>query len=147
MERYHPDKLSAWKSNNLLNVSLDFESVVRWVVDTPNEQLDQHFKSQIYITHPCRVKYEYFGNFKHISSDMHRVMDKFNIPRNLYRAQGYYRSGQNTSALLMSYYSPLSSELKEALFEDLYMELDLYYRLFPEERNSHVKLLGTARKF
>ena len=71
-------------------------------------------------------------------------MDKFSIPRELFEDEGYYGSGQNTTALLASYYSTLSPKLKEALFEDFYTELDFYYHLFPEEKESHVRLLDFA---
>ena len=31
-----------------------------------------------------------FGNFNQLSSDMHLVMEKFNIPRELYRNKSYW---------------------------------------------------------
>ena len=88
------------------------------------------------------MHYDFYGNFEHLSSDMHKVMDKFNIPRNLYRDSGYYGSGKNTTSFLASYYSKLDDDLKLALYEDFSIEFDFYYHLFPEERDDHMKLLG-----
>ena len=75
---------------------------------------------------------------------MHKVMDKLNIPRNLYRERGYYGSGKNTTSFLASYYSKVDDDLKRDLYEDFSIEFDFYYHLFRilEERDDHMKLLG-----
>ena len=138
--------MDAWRRGHFSDVGLtvDFQSYVRWIIDSPNETLEPHFRPMIHFIHPCSVTYDFYGNFKHYSSDMHKVMDKFSIPRELFEDEGYYESGQNTSSVLASYYSTLSPKLKEALFEDFYTELDFYYHLFPEEKESHVRLLDVA---
>lgn len=122
--------------------TLDFQMYIRWIIDTPNDSLDQHFKPLMYLVHPCAVKYDFFGNFKHLSSDLHLVMEKFNISSELYRDQGYYGSGPNTTTLLPKYYSTVSVDLKQKLVADFSAELDFYYHLFPEEKNSLFQLLG-----
>ena len=70
-------------------------------------------------------------------------MEKFGIPRELYRGSNYYKSGQNTSTVLQDYYSSVGRDLKLALLKDFYAELDFYYHLFPDERDGYVKLLLT----
>ena len=132
LEKYDPD-----------SETLDFKTYIKWIVDAPNyEGLDRHFRPTYISKYPCIIQYHYYGNFKHISSDMHKVMDKFNIPRNLYRDSGYYGSGKNTLDYLEYYYATLDEDLKWALYEDFSIEFDFYYHLFPEEEDSHMKLLG-----
>jgi len=51
------------------------------------------------------------------------------------------KPGKETVTLLAEY-SMVSNKLKKALFKDFYQEFDFYYHLFPEDRNSHISLLG-----
>ena len=131
LKKYDPD-----------SETLNFKTFIKWIVDATDEGLDRHFRPAYVSKYPCIIQYHYYGNFKHISTDMHKMMDKFHIPRNLYRDSGYYGSGKNTSDYLESYYATLDEDLKWALYEDFSIEFDFYYRLFPEEEDSHMKLLG-----
>lgn len=143
MRRYYPKKLQQWiKSKRSFNISLDFQTYIRWIVDIPNYQLNEHFAPTSYISHPCKIQYHFYGNFKHISSEMHLVMNKFNIPDKYFYDKNYYKPGKETASYLQEYYANVSTELKAALFHDFYTELDFYYHLFPEDRESHMKLLG-----
>lgn len=131
-----------WKARDKANTSISFEMFIKWVVSKPNHLLNDHFRPIYLLTEPCAVKYDFYGDFRDMTSDMHLVLDKLNIPKELYRGYGYYNSGQNTAALVTQYYSTLSMNLKQALFEDFRAEFDFYYHLFPDERHSHVKILG-----
>lgn len=143
LKKYDKSKFDVWlrrKDNS--NVTITFTMFIKWVVSKPNKQLNDHFRPIYLLTKPCTVKYNFYGNFRDMTSDMHLIMEKLSIPKELYRDHGYYESSQNTTTLLMQYYSALSMDLKRALFQDFKTELDFYYHLFPDERHSHVALLG-----
>ena len=144
LKKYRWDKLAEWKkTKDSSKLTVDFPTYIRWIVDTPNIELNDHFCPVVLLAQPCRVQYDFYANFNRISSDVHMVMKKFNIPDEYYRDVSYYgQSGHNTSTILPDYYSTLSASLKTELFKDFYTELDFYYHLYPEEKDSHVKLLG-----
>ena len=60
--------------------------------------------------------------------------------------EDYYKvaEGNRTSNYLDYYYSRVSQETKAALFRALQDELEFYYNMFPEERDSHVRYLGVS---
>lgn len=75
-------------------------------------------------------------------------MDKFQVPSEYFYDESYYNTkAEETRSLLEEYYSTVSSELKAALCRDFHAELDFYYHLFPEERESHIDLLATRNKY
>ena len=113
-------------------------------MDTPNKELNEHFAPMIELMQPCRVRYNFYGNFKTLSNDMKMITDKLNVS-NEYFHEGRkdYTSTNVTSALVEEYYSTVSSKVKKALYKDFYKELDFYFHLFPEERERSIKLLNT----
>ena len=143
IQRYHPGDYKRWiDSKGSFELKLDFHTYIRWIVDTPNQKLNEHFSPVIHIAQPCRVRYNFYGNFKQFSSDMHKVMDKLSVPSEYFFDKSYYTTGGGTNTMLQTYYSSVSADVKAALFKDFYAELDFYYHLYPEESDSHIKLLG-----
>ena len=127
------------------NISkVDFETYLQWVVDTPNKKLNEHFAPMIELMQPCRVRYNFYGNFKTLSNDMKIITDKLNVPNEYFHdgSRMHYMSTNITSALVEEYYSTVSSKVKKALYKDFRKELDFYFHLFPEERERSIKLLN-----
>jgi hypothetical protein len=143
MQTYHPQKLRNWEaSKGSSELRVDFQTYIRWIVDTPNKKLNEHFCPMVHLSQPCRVRYDFYGNFKDISTDVRMVLDKHHIPAKYYHDVSIYKNANETATLLDKYYSTISKELKEALFKDFYIDLDYYYHLFPADRRSHMELLG-----
>ena len=117
-----------------------------WIVDTPNKKLNEHFAPMIELMQPCRVRYNFYGNFKTLSNDMKVITDKLNMPNEYFHdgSQMHYTSTNVTSALVEQYYSTVSSKVKKALYKDFHKELDFYFHLFPEERERSIKLLNNT---
>ena len=146
METYHTQKFSDWKASNGTDLlQVDFATYIQWIVDMPNHKLNEHFCPMVHLSQPCRLQYDFYGNFKHISTDIGMVLDKYQVPRSYFHDESYYGIGEGTATLLHKYYSTVSQELKEALFKDFYIELDYYYHLFPVDRKSHMELLGVNK--
>lgn len=143
VEAYHHNRFSKWKANNgKSELRVDFHTYIQWIVDTPNEKLNEHFCPMLHISQPCRLQYDFYGNFQHMSTDINLVLDKYQIPANYFHDQSYYSTGEETATLLQKYYSTVSAQVKQALFRDFHIELDYYYHLFPAERKINMKLLG-----
>ena len=123
---------------------VDFQTYIRWIVDTPNEYLNEHFAPMTLLSQPCRVRYHYYGNFKRLSSEMKMIADKLGVPHEYFHdhSRMHYTADNKTSSVLRHYYSNVTTKLKKALFRDFYKELDFYYRLFPEEKETLIELLG-----
>ena len=143
MEQYKPAELKRWLvSNGSYNLSIDFTTYMQWIVDTPSIQLNEHFSPMIVDSQPCRIRYNFYGNFKRISTEMKMVITKLGVPSEYYHDRSYYSNGLGTAPLMQKYYSTVSADIKVALFDKIYNELDFYYHLYPEDRKSHISLLG-----
>lgn len=97
----------------------------------------------IEIAQPCRVRYQFYGNFKMYSSEMQHIMTKLNVSHEFF--YDHPSHDVRTSELLETYFSQVSVELKRELFVDFYQELDFYYSLYPEESSSHIEILGVEQ--
>ena len=122
----------------------DFESYLRWVIDTPNNELNEHFAPMVELLQPCRVDYHYYGNFKDLSTEMSLIADKLQVPKKYFVDEDYYsQSSRNRTGNFIKYhFSTVSSDTKRALFRNFYDEFEFYYNLFPEEDESYIHLLG-----
>lgn len=146
LEKYRPQDLERWsKDNGSFELQVSFNDYVRWIIDSDNALLNEHFAPIIEDAHPCRIRYHFYGNFKMYSSDVAHIMQKLNVSAEYFWDKSVHGPGHETKDYLQHYYSQLTTELREHLFEDLYQELDFYYHLYPEEKASHVKLLDVAR--
>lgn len=146
LEDSKPQEFSHWmKSNGSSKLTVDFQTYIRWIVKMPNEKLNEHFIPMIHMSQPCRLRYNFYGNFKQISAEIKLVMQKFDVPSSYFHDKSYYASGHGTATLLQKYYSQLDPKVKLALLKDFSTELDFYYHLFPEDRHTHIDLLGGTK--
>ncbi len=143
LEQYAPNKLLAWtNSNGTYNLTVDFKTYIRWVVDTPNDKLNEHFIPMIHLSQPCRLRYHFYGNFKRLSSEMNLVMQRYQIPTEYFYDHSKHLPGQATSSLVQDYYSTVNPKLKTALLKDFRREMEFYHLLFPEDDGTQYELLG-----
>ena len=142
-ERYHPVKLKEWISNGCKGkLRLDFATYLRWITDTPNHRLNEHFAPTVYLAQPCRIRYNFYGNFKNYSSDIKAVIARLGAPQDWYRDQSSHTDGIETRDMMVPAYSRVRREVKERLIKGISEDLEFYYTLFPEEEGSHVDILG-----
>ena len=139
MEKYHPVKLRQATANEKLQ--LDFETYLRWIIDTPNHKLNEHFAPIIELAQPCRIRYNFYGNFKMYSSDMKAIIARLGVPRDWFLDKSAHKHGRETKILMNEFYANISAEVKQLLIEDLSEELEFYYTIFPEEKGSHTHIL------
>ena len=140
LSKYHPHLLREWAhSNGNYSLSVDFNTYVKWIIDTEDRDLNEHFSSTLFNAAPCRVGYHLYLNFKNYSRDVRLLIEKLNTSSEYFIDHNSHGSIQDeTHSKLPYYYSQLSDGMKRKLFVRTYKELDFYYHLYPEERWSHV---------
>lgn len=144
LKKYQIEEFQRWKKyGHSYNPQVSFPAYVHWIVDARDENLDQHFSPTVLNIYPCRIKYDFYGNFKQMNIDMRMVINKLQAPPEYFQNASYHHSERETIELLEGYYSQLDQGLKHQLFHKMYHDLDFYYHLYPEERTSHCKLLET----
>ena len=145
LRKYRPKDLKRWSQcRGNFTLKITFIEYIRWVIDSDNALLNEHFAPIIYDAYPCNIRYHFYGNFKMYSSDMAQVLKKLNVSAEYYWDQSEHKPGHETKDYLQYYYSQLSEDLKRRLLEDFYQEFDFYYHLYPEEKTSHVELLNVT---
>ena len=136
----HPQKYKEWLKNDELEYEISFTDFIQHIISIPNIKLNHHYVPVINICAPCVMKYDYYGNFENYYNDAQILVSKLG-------AKPEYLSGEShahnrTTDLVKQHYSQLSQDLKEQLFKKWYPELEFYYHLYPEERDSHKVLLN-----
>ena len=142
VQRYRPQDFERWlKGQGKVEEQVSFRDYIHFILDSPNGLLNEHFAPIINNSHPCQIRYHFYGNFKMYSSDMVQIMKKLNVSAEYYWDQSEHKPGHETKDYLQYYYSQLSEDFKHGLFEYFHQDLDFYYHLYPEEKNSHIELL------
>ena len=145
LSKYHPEELIEWaKNRGSYNISVNFPTYVQWIIDTPDQYLNEHFSSIPFNAAPCRVGYHLYLNFKNYSREVRLMIKALNVSTDYFIDQSEHTKNDETRNTLPYYFSKLSSELKEKLFHRMYKDLDFYYHLYPEDQWSHVELLGVT---
>ena len=146
--KYRPGILRRWaKSNGSYNISVEFPTYVRWIMDSRDADLNEHFSSILHNAAPCRVDYHLYLNFKNYSRDVHLLISRLNTSTDYFVDRDYHtKPGSDTRSTLPHYYSQLSPDSRRRLFARMAPELDFYYHLYPEEQLSHIPLLGVNKQ-
>lgn len=143
LQRYRSTEFEKWRdSKTKYNLSVTFEEFILYYVNSDLTTINPHLKPIIHTCHPCRVRYNFYGNFQMYSQDAQMAMKRLSINSDFYRNKSLHLSSQRTSNYLRQYYSRLSDVLKVRLYWKLREELEFYYALYPRERNSHISILG-----
>lgn len=106
----------------------------------PPEDYNEHFAPFSELCHPCSVEYDFYANFKSMDYDIAAILDYLSIPLSYYPSTT--SSLHNTSELMDDYYRLITQREKVALFKSFQYDLNLYYSLYPEEAESHMRLLA-----
>lgn len=143
MEIYHPKKLKQWRNRGKKeNLQVDFETYLRWIINTPKHELNEHFAPTVELAQPCRVKYHFYGNFKTYSSDMKAIVARLGVPQEWYINSSYHKKAPETAEKMIPFYSTVRRKVKEKLIRVISDDLEFYYTLFPEEKGSQNKILS-----
>ena len=136
----HPDMYKQWLNNKSMEYNVSFSDFIQFVIKKPNVQLNIHYRPVINLCSPCTVKYNFYGSFNQFNQDTEILVTK--LGSKLEKIPGANHGRNATAVNVNTYYSQLSQDLKEQLFRDWYRELEFYYYLYPEERNSHKLILN-----
>ena len=145
LSQYRHAELKKWaKSGGSFALQPSFSDFVRWIVDSDDSRMNEHFASTIVNAKPCKIWYHFYANFKNYSREVRLLIRKLNISPHYFVERTSHAPGNETSTKLHHYYSQLTPQLKRDLFEHMFQELDFYYHLYPEEQWSHTELLGVT---
>lgn len=139
----HPNEYKHWilhAGKPKVNISfVDF--IDYWL--TYDLSSDEHFRTIFSLCEPCRIYYNYYGNFKTFDSDASVLISRIGGNVTTLRSSYYEDDGSiPTTHLLTYYYGDLNLYQKLAVIRKLSLDLDFYYHVFPTEEDSHKKILS-----
>jgi hypothetical protein len=148
LTKYQTDALIQWaEANGSYDLSVDFSSYVRWIIDSVDSELNEHFSSILVNVAPCRIRYHLYLNFKNYSREVGLLIQRLNTSSDYFVGHSYHRTPETeTCSTLPCYYSQLSGETKRQLLAHMARELDFYYHLYPEDQLRHLELLGVDQR-
>ena len=141
MKKYRSDDYVKWLADTTTHYVVTFSDFIQYVIDTPDKELNIHFRPMINLCQPCTVKYDFYGAFKHYNDDTKVIIDRLDTKEE-YRFNKGDHVAYHTGYYVYYYFSRVSQDLKEQLFRRFYSDLEFYYYLYPEERNSHKLILN-----
>ena len=143
LKQYRNRDLIVWlKQQGNFSLNVTFSEYIQWIVEFGNyPSTNEHFAPITTNSHPCRIKYNFYGNFKVYNSDMAKMSGALNVSFEYFYDKSWHDPATETKAVMESYYMQVEQQLKLQLFQYLTPELDFYYHLCPEERTSHVHVL------
>ena len=118
-------------------VNITFSDFIDYWLKSEKLSSNPHFNSIVKLCNPCLVRYDYYGNFKTFVSDAKLLMDKIGASPSELRPQ----YPQPSDSLVHQFYGQLNKTQKIAVVKKLAAELELYYMLFPPEKDSHKQML------
>lgn len=124
------------------NISVTFPEYIRYFTEMDLKNVNEHFKPSIDICHPCLATFNFYGNFRNISTDVASLIKRMGTEKRFYRDGSLHREQDQTDKKLLEYYSRLSTRERVRLVGKLYDDLLFYYTLYPSQRHSHYRLLG-----
>ncbi len=106
------------------------------MAEFPFNTYNEHFVPILNLCSPCAVRYNFYANFKTLSYDMYATLGMLDIPSVSYPTRMGHPM-HSTDEYLASYYNKVSSKVRETVVGVFQEELEFYYALYPEERESH----------
>ena len=141
--KYHPELYGKWITNGGVDlIAISFADFIEYWLNHGESwfKSDEHFLNQMSLCHPCRVKFDFYANFKYFDRDAKVLMDKIGANSSDLRT-GYYDKNTSTDERMKTYYSSLSEQQKRNTLKKFDLELQFYYSLFPEEAGSHLEIM------
>lgn len=165
VRKVSPSRLQQFKrSHGQMRLIPTFGEYLQYMSTADKDMMNEHFKPFINLCHPCYLEYNFIGNFKNLPEDAYAVLDHLRIPREYYPTEVSHPA-LSTSQLLPLFFSDMTAQQKvlyarelasshlarvpkvprEVLSEATYdgvissmlSELDLYYSLYPEDKDKH----------
>ena len=138
----HAEEYEAWlEAGSKTEVQISFPDFIDyWLSNPESVRYEQHFRPIAELCHPCRTRFDFYGNFKFFEEDAAVLKLRLHA-KDEYLRLGYYNAATETSYLLSEYYEQLSEKQKWLVFYRFLPELDFFYRIFPEELNTHKQIL------
>ena len=127
-----------------MSINITFSDFINYWVEQPLEiKYDEHFRSIFSISQPCRVRYNFYGDFKDFERDSMVLIEQIQA-KPQYLREGYYKNKgvSSTEELASGLYKELSEEQKMKVLKVLKFDLDFYYHVFPDQNNVHKFILG-----
>ena len=141
IKKWRPADYSAWLKDGKA-IYPTFSEYVDYINIINLRNTDEHFKPVAYLCLPCKVKYDFYANFKLLPDDAKAVLDQLDLNSSYYDYTSFIsHKSYKTTDLVTKYFSQLTTAQKEQLFHKYSDELDFYYSLYPEEKDSHLNLL------
>ena len=138
----HAEEYEAWsEAGSKTEIQISFPDFIDyWLSNPESVRYDHHFRPIAELCHPCRTRFDFYGNFRRFEEDTAVLRLRLHA-KDEYLRHNYYNSTTETSYLLSEYYEQLSEEQKRSVFHRFLPELDFFYRIFPEELNTHKQIL------
>ena len=139
----HPEEYKLWEyDRGVVARNVSFEDFVLYLTTDPMEfKHDEHFAATFNLCDPCRVRYDYYGNFNTFEEDAAVLMKRIHA-RPSHLRSSYYQKNDTTQMVMGQYFSQLDTDLKRKVLHFFAKELHFYYLLFPEEAGTHKDILG-----
>lgn len=167
LRKVSPNRLDQFtQSHGQMRLIPSFGEYLQYMSSADKDMLNEHFKPFINLCHPCYIDYNVIGNFKNLPGDAYVMLDHLNIPHDYYPVEVSHPA-LSTSQLLPLFFSDMTPQQKvlyarelasshharvpkvprEELHETTYngiitsmsSELDLYYSLYPEDKDKHLQ--------
>ena len=144
LDMFRPTEHKAWLKNGKKGPMYPtFSEYVQYLIKQNIKTINEHFQPVISLCHPCAIDFNFYGNFKNLPDEAETLLNTLKINSTLYYdREGSYIShkGYKTSEVVTKYFSKLTDQQKKSLFNFYKEELEFYYTLYPEERDSHLRL-------
>ena len=141
LEKYRPKEYSLWVKNNSISINVKFKEYIMWLLEEDFNTLNEHFSPQYHNSQPCRVHYDYYGNFDNLENDFFAILSKFNISGSAVLDQLTKGNVNATLHKIDSSWSPLPLQLKHKLYKKYMIDFDFYHSLYPAEKSITNKYL------
>ena len=134
-----PHDYHEWKAaNESYRINITFSVFIDYWLNSESLTRYTRFNPIIRLCRPCLVHYDYYGNFKSFEGDAKMLMERIGVVGD----HPHMRVPALFDNLAEEYYGALSDDQKIRIVKKLAPELELYYMLFPPEKDSHKEILG-----
>jgi len=105
---------------------------------------DEHFIPTFELCEPCKVRYTYYGQFKTFKKHALVFLDMIGGKKDFLLEDNYSNPNEKTESVLQELYNGVSDEAKRRVLKRLSQDIDFYYHIYPDELNTHKKILNLS---
>ncbi|KAK8386108.1 hypothetical protein O3P69_010674 [Scylla paramamosain] len=103
-----------------------WKEFVRYVINTPPSKFDEHWKPIYTLCSPCVVKYDVIAKMETFSEDTQYIINQVGL-ENVLHVEWIHRTAKTkTSDVALKYYSQLTVNQVEQLYEKYRLDFDLF---------------------